>query len=109
MSRIFGALGASALFILLSGQPGTAQWRDVYVNGQKLGPAELAEADRAAGLVLPDGDYWYNAGTCTWGVEGDPRPVGQVPCQRRQPQQKPSYLFTPPTCDSQGCFIGHDY
>jgi hypothetical protein len=111
MTRTIGILSAGAISfaVLLTGQPASAQWpqRAVSVNGQWLGPADLAVADQAVGFELPDGFYWYDARTCTWGLQGDQRPRGRLPCGGNQAPGGGGRLspFTPPTCDAQGCFF----
>lgn len=110
MLRIFGALGVGALVIALSGQPGSAQWgRAVNVNGRWLAPADIAAADRLVGFELPNGFYWYDQGNCTWGLVGEQYPRGRVPCQGGGNARPGGGSFTPPTCDSQGCFLGRDW
>jgi hypothetical protein len=113
MRRTIGVFGATVLVLVLIGQSALAQWtqREVNVNGRWLGPADLAVADQAVGFELPNGFYWYDPRTCTWGLIGEQQPRGQVPCRSNPgggggPRISP---FTPPTCDEQGCFIGHDY
>jgi hypothetical protein len=105
MTRTISILSAGAicLAVALSGQA-FAQ-RAVNVNGQWLGPAELAVADAAAGFELPDGFYWYDPRSCTWGVLGNQRPLGRVPCGGNQsgPVGGKSPVFTPPICDAHGC------
>jgi hypothetical protein len=108
MARTISILGASAICLVfaLSGQA-FAQWaqRAVNVNGQWLGPAELAVADAAAGFELPDGFYWYDPRSCSWGVLGNQRPLGRVPCSGNQSGSGGGKwpVFTPPICDAQDC------
>ena len=73
--NLLGAtLVASALGAAL---PSDALARAVIVNGQLLGPQELAVADANAGFYLPDGRYWYDPQSGYWGVEGGPA-LGRV-------------------------------
>jgi hypothetical protein len=108
MARRLGVLSASAIcLVLVLGGHAFGQWaqRAVNVNGQWLGPAELAAADDAAGFQLPDGFYWYDPRTCLWGIMGDQRPRGRVPCGGSQPGPGGGKWsgFTPPICDAHGC------
>jgi hypothetical protein len=113
MRRAISVVGAATLGFVLAGQSASGQWaqREVNVNGRWLGPGDLAIADQAVGFELPDGFYWYNPRTCTWGLVGEQQPRGQVPCRSNQAGVGGGHIppFTPPTCDEQGCFIGHDY
>jgi hypothetical protein len=71
------ALGAVSVAAL----PASAQWgRAINVDGQWLSQQQIAQADQIAGFVLPNGYYWTNPQTCTWGVVGNPAPVGRIPC-----------------------------
>ena len=63
--------------------PAEAQQRMITVNGVLLGPQEIAVADRAAGLRLPNGHYWLDHQSGYWGVVGGPA-VGRVPPQLLQ-------------------------
>jgi hypothetical protein len=108
MARRLSVLSASAIcLVLVLGGYAFGQWaqRAVNVNGQWLGAAELAAADDAAGFELPDGFYWYDQRTCLWGIMGDQRPRGRVPCGGSQPRPGGGMgsLFTPPICDAHGC------
>lgn len=57
--------------------------RLIIVNGERLTPHEIVEADRAVGYRLPNGRYWWNPNNGYWGVVGGP-PVGRVAPRRRQ-------------------------
>lgn len=50
--------------------------RNVFVNGQKQNAFGAAVFDSQTGLYMPDGNYWMDPWTSTWGVEGNRRPMG---------------------------------
>jgi hypothetical protein len=54
-----------------------AQGRQVSINGVWQSPAQIQQAERAAGVRLPDGHYWYDARSGLWGQLGGP-PLGRV-------------------------------
>jgi hypothetical protein len=52
--------------------------RFVVVNGQVMGPRELAILDRYACQSVPNGSYWLNTQTGLWGYAGNPTPQGYI-------------------------------
>ncbi len=64
------------LFILLVATVPAFAQRNVWVNGARMGPAELAQIDSAHCRYIPNGHYWFNYRTGVWGYWGDPRPQG---------------------------------
>ena len=59
-------------------QRGVAQTQPrIVVNGVRLSLQTEAQL-RAAGIVLPPGDYWYDFVSGWWGNEGGPS-IGQLP------------------------------
>jgi hypothetical protein len=47
--------------------------RNVVVNGKRLDAQELAYVDMLdCGVPVPDGNYWLNSNTRTWGYAGRP-------------------------------------
>ncbi len=56
--------------------------RRISINGVWQTPAQIQQAERAAGVRLPDGHYWYDAGSGFWGQLGGP-PLGRVQGARR--------------------------
>ena len=48
------------------------------VNGQVMGPQELAILDRFACQYVPNGYYWLNTQTGLWGYAGNPTPQGYI-------------------------------
>jgi hypothetical protein len=63
---------------LLAVSPAAFADRYVWVNGQRMGPAEVAFLERLRCGPLPDGQYWLNPGTGIWGYAGNPRPQGHI-------------------------------
>ncbi len=77
------ALGRIALTVVmivflvgLATLDGNAEERRVIVNGQILSAKQLALLDRLAGGPVPNGSYWIDPDTATWGIAGDPTPRG---------------------------------
>jgi hypothetical protein len=56
--------------------------RYITVNGQPLGPQEMAEADWNVGFRLPNGHYWWDPNTGYWGLVGGAA-LGRVAPARR--------------------------
>ena len=44
----------------------------VTVNGQLLTPYQVVEAERAIGMQLRSGHYWYDEASGLWGLVGGP-------------------------------------
>lgn len=63
---------------LLAASTAALAHRYVWVNGERMGPSQLAQMDRAHCTIVPNGSYWYNPSTGLWGYRGDPRPRGHV-------------------------------
>lgn len=61
----------------LAASDAAAQGRQVSINGVWQSPAQIQQAERAAGVRLPNGHYWYDAGSGLWGRLGGP-PLGRV-------------------------------
>jgi len=79
-TSIFTAVAALGT-VAITAPPALAQWgRAINVNGQWLNPQQIVEADRIAGLRLPNGYYWWDPRACVWGVVGNPSPMGRAPC-----------------------------
>ncbi|MCB1915671.1 MAG: hypothetical protein KDG52_08150 [Rhodocyclaceae bacterium] len=93
------------LALLLAGMSSaaTAQWqRLVVVNGQRLGPNELATLDRMHCARIADGAYWFDLRSGAWGYAGSPVVRGRLgdPCRLAGSQRRPSLserglLYTP--------------
>jgi hypothetical protein len=66
------------LFILLAAAAPALAQRYIWVNGERMGPASLAQIDAAHCRYVPNGRYWYNYQTGVWGYWGNPRPQGHV-------------------------------
>lgn len=52
--------------------------RHIHLNGVHLRPEAILQLDALAGTHVPDGAYWLNAATGTWGYEGNPIPQGRI-------------------------------
>lgn len=63
---------------LLASSTSAFAYRYVWVNGERMGPAQLAQMDRAHCGIVPNGNYWYNHRNGIWGYRGDPRPRGHI-------------------------------
>ena len=50
----------------------TAGKRNVVINGQRLGDEELARAEQAYRIRIPDAGYWYDPVLGAWGPQGGP-------------------------------------
>lgn len=50
----------------------------IYVNGARLTPSQIHQAEQMVGMRLPSGYYWYNANTGYWGLVGGPA-LGRIP------------------------------
>jgi len=62
---------------LLAVSPAAFADRYVWVNGQRMGPAELAHLGRLRCGSVPDGRYWL-LGNGVWGYAGNPQPQGHI-------------------------------
>ena len=76
---------ALAVGLLAAGQSEAApNARSIHLNGQRLGPAEIAALDSLnCGDPVPSGRYWVNWAARTWGYEGGPRQGWLPNCQRQ--------------------------
>ena len=50
----------------------TAGQRNVVINGRRLSNDELARAEHAYGIHIPDAGYWYDPVLGAWGPQGGP-------------------------------------
>jgi hypothetical protein len=46
--------------------------RSIVINGVRIGDDEVRSLERAMGLTVTDGEYWYDARCGMWGVKGGP-------------------------------------
>ena len=67
---------ALAIALCLTGAAASAQSRWVFVNGQRMSDAQVAELDRLQCVAIPNGAYWLNSRTGAWGYAGNPRVQG---------------------------------
>lgn len=81
---------ACALCLVLSAAAAAAaaasEERHVVVNGKRLAGTQLEKLDRADCRPIPDGDYWLNRRSGTWGYTGERTVQGRIGdgCQVRQ-------------------------
>jgi hypothetical protein len=52
--------------------------RNVIVNGKRLTSEEIARCERAFGVRLFDGAFWYDPECRAWGIQGGPA-AGCIP------------------------------
>ena len=76
-SRMALAAGVVAGCCLAAGEAAAQGGRQISINGVWQSPAQIEQAERAAGVRLPNGHYWYDAGSGLWGQLGGP-PLGRV-------------------------------
>ena len=50
---------------------------DIYVNGVKQTPEQIAEIEQLTGMPAKSGNYWYNPVNGLWGLVGG-LPLGQI-------------------------------
>lgn len=55
-----------------------AQSHRVFVNGQRMNDAQVAELARLSCVAIPDGAYWLNPATGAWGYAGNGQVQGVV-------------------------------
>ena len=67
---------ALATVLCLTGAAASAQSRWVFVNGQRMSDAQVAELDRLQCVAIPNGAYWLNSRTGAWGYAGNPTMQG---------------------------------
>lgn len=61
--------GELVSFVRRGGTPATAP---VLVNGTELGAADLGRVEKAYGIRIPPGDFWYDRVLGAWGGKGGP-------------------------------------
>jgi hypothetical protein len=71
---------------LLAVSPAAFADRHIWVNGQRMGPSEVAYLEQLRCRRIPDGRYWLDVGSGIWGYAGNPRPQGHISdnCRRAQ-------------------------
>lgn len=63
---------------LLAASTSALAHRFIWVNGDRMGPAQIAQMDRLHCGMVPNGHYWFNHRSGIWGYRGDPRPRGHI-------------------------------
>ena len=76
MKRIALVIAFGVMALALGVSTEALAQRFVVVNGQVMGPQELAILDRYACQYVPNGYYWLNTQTGLWGYAGNPAPQG---------------------------------
>ena len=71
IAQVLAVLGATLLAAL------TAHAGDVYVNGAVLNAQTRQGLERAYGVPIKPGRYWYDKVSGVWGLEGGPA-AGQI-------------------------------
>src|SRR5512134_3600229 len=93
--RLWGAI-VIALTIVIASE--ALADRNVWVNGTRLYPAQIALLEREnCGVYIPDGRYWLNLQTGAWGYESEyPISRGHIKdyCGTRRDVSRP-YWFRP--------------
>lgn len=87
------AIVIGALLLALFAADASAQSRHVIVNGQRLGDAQVAALARRNCSDIPDGAYWLNMQTGTWGYAGNPQVQGVLGDGCRQQTGSPGAAF----------------
>jgi hypothetical protein len=64
--------------ILFTSHSLVAEERHIHVNGQCLEAADMVQLDQLIGGVTPNGKYWIDFNTGTWGYEGDQETQGYL-------------------------------
>lgn len=75
------AAGCAIGFLLSLGAAAPAEAADerrVVVNGKTLAGEQLDRLDRADCREIPDGDYWLNRRSGTWGYAGERMAQGRI-------------------------------
>lgn len=78
LGRLALTLAMIAFLVGLAAMDAGAEQRLVIVNGQALTAKQLSMLDNLAGGPVPNGNYWIDPYTATWGFAGDPTPQGHV-------------------------------
>jgi hypothetical protein len=78
MKRIALVIAFGVMALALGVSTEALAQRFVVVNGQVMGPQELAILDRYACQYVPSGYYWLNTQTGLWGYAGNPTPQGYI-------------------------------
>lgn len=78
LSRKVSLIVASLSLFFLTACAALETHRNVFVNGQKQNAFSAAVFDAQTGMYMPDGHYWMDPWTSTWGVEGNRRPMGTL-------------------------------
>ena len=78
LGRLALTFAMIAFMVGLAAMDADAEQRLVIVNGQALTAKQLVMLDNLAGGPVPDGNYWIDPYTATWGFAGDPTPQGHI-------------------------------
>jgi hypothetical protein len=72
--RLLAPAVATALGLVAVAAAAQSRW--VFVNGQRMSDAHVAELDRLQCVTIPNGAYWLNSRTGAWGYAGNPTVQG---------------------------------
>lgn len=64
--------------------------RRVWVNGQRMSQDEIDQLERWHCGPIPNGRFWLDRATGTWGYAGDPRARGNIRDNCARPGRRPS-------------------
>ena len=78
LGRLALTFAMIAFLVGLAAMDAGAEQRHVIVNGQALTAKQLVMLDSLAGGPVPNGSYWIDPYTATWGFAGDPTPQGHI-------------------------------
>ena len=79
------AIASAICLLIFAGEVACAE-RQVVVNGKEIAGTELAKLDRADCRPIPNGNYWLNRRSGTWGYAGERMVQGRIGdgCRIRQ-------------------------
>lgn len=92
---------ALVICLALAGAAQAGTERNVVINGEQITGAELEKLDRADCRQIPDGDYWLNRRSGTWGYAGDRMAQGRIGdgCRAKRRAWPKSRSIAPPASE----------
>lgn len=76
--RAHGLVVSLAIAFSVVGTNASAQSRWVFVNGERLNDAQVANLARMNCSDIPNGSYWLNTQTGAWGYARNPQVQGVI-------------------------------
>jgi hypothetical protein len=73
-----GRIIACAIGLVMSAGEVASAERQVVVNGKEIAGVELEKLDRADCRPIPNGNYWLNRRSGTWGYAGERMVQGRI-------------------------------